>query len=239
MLSLTVFSRRFTPSLWMTILAFLTMALFLRLGFWQIARGGEKKAMIASEQKYAATAPISWMPGERYPLKYQWIKLKGNYLPDLLLLDNQHHNHRIGYHVLSPLALANGHLVLIDRGWIPNEGGRDKLPVVKTPVGPQEIIGYAYYPSSKHIALGEMVEKKMNQVSIIEWIDIQEISHFLHKSVYPFIIRLGEHEAHGFIREWPIVSMSPERHYAYALQWFAMAFVISILFIGLNLKKKT
>ncbi|GGI90172.1 SURF1-like protein [Legionella impletisoli] len=222
----------------MTIIALLVLTLFLRLGFWQIARGSEKKAMLANEKKYASIAPISWVPGERYPLNYQRVKLTGYYLPDLLFLDNQHHNHRVGYHVLSPLSLANGALVLIDRGWIPNERGRDELPNINIPRETQEIIGVAYFPSQKRIVLGDMVEKKTDRASIIEWIDTQDISHFLHKSVYPFIIRLDEHEAHGFIRKWPIVSMSPERHYAYAFQWFAMAFVILILFIGLNLKKK-
>ncbi|WP_019216188.1 SURF1 family cytochrome oxidase biogenesis protein [Legionella tunisiensis] len=59
----------------------------------------------------------------------------------------------------------------------------------------------------------------------------------MHKSVYPFIIRLDKSEADSYVREWAVVAMPPERHYAYALQWFAIAFVILILFIALNLKK--
>ena len=60
----------------------------------------------------------------------------------------------------------------------------------------------------------------------------------MQKAVYPFIIRLDKQDTYGFVREWETVSMLPARHLAYALQWFAMAFVILIIFVALNLKKK-
>jgi surfeit locus 1 family protein len=59
----------------------------------------------------------------------------------------------------------------------------------------------------------------------------------LQKKVYPFIIRLDKQDAYGFVREWAIVSMPPQRHFAYAAQWFAMAGVILILFVALNVKR--
>lgn len=85
---------------------------------------------------------------------------------------------------------------------------------------------------------GAGLRREKNNVTIIERIDTKLIGQFLHKSVYPFIIRLDKANAQGYVREWSIVAMPAERHYAYALQWFAMAFVILILFIALNLKKK-
>lgn len=75
-------------------------------------------------------------------------------------------------------------------------------------------------------------------MAVVELLDVHLISQFLHKSVYPFIIRLNNHADNGYLREWPVVAMAPERHYGYALQWFAIALVILILFIALNLKKK-
>jgi surfeit locus 1 family protein len=40
------------------------------------------------------------------------------------------------------------------------------------------------------------------------------------------------------VREWKTVAMPPQRHLAYALQWFVMALVVLIIFVALNLKKK-
>lgn len=230
-------NRQFAPGWQMTALAILAIGFFIYLGMWQLERAGEKKEMIARETQLASQAPVLWAPGMTNPQQYQSVILQGFFLPKLLLLDNQHHNHQFGYHVLTPLQLNNGSVVLIDRGWVSGDPLRKKFPEVIYPEQVRNLSGQAYYPSDKIWVLGEVLEKKSVNFAILEKIDTHLISQFLHKSVYPFIIRLSPNEANGYVRNWPVVSMPPERHNAYALQWFAMAFVIFAIFIGLNLKK--
>lgn len=236
MVSLPCFNRRFTPDWRMTILALLAVLLFVRLGFWQLIRAEEKKQMLAAETVLASQSPILWQPGMMRPQQYQPVSIKGHYLSNILLLDNQHHQHQFGYNVLTPFKLNSGNLILIDRGWIEGDITRRTLPEVKIPTGPMHLTGRVYYPVGKNWVLGPSVEKK-GKTTIVEQLDTKLIGRFLHKSVYPFIIRLDKSEADGYLREWVVVAMPPERHYAYALQWFAIAFVILILFIALNLKK--
>ncbi|KTC87551.1 MULTISPECIES: SURF1 family protein [Legionella] len=238
MVSLTCFNRRFTPKWWMVILSCLFIAVFLRLGFWQLARAEEKKQMLAVQANFAQQAPIIWKSGAARPEQYQQLQVAGNFLPQILLLDNQHYQHQFGYHVLNPLQLNDNQVVLIDRGWVAGDLNRELLPKITVPTAPLALKGYAYYPSDKNWVLGPAYERKKDNVTIIERIDTKLIGQFLHKSVYPFIIRLDKDNAQGYVREWSIVAMPPERHYAYALQWFAMALVILILFIALNLMKK-
>lgn len=237
MVSLTCFNRRFTPKWWMVILSCLFIAVFLRLGFWQLGRAEEKKQMLAVQANFAQKAPIVWKAGEAKPEQYQQLQVVGNYLPQILLFDNQHYQHQFGYHVLNPLQLNDKQVLLIDRGWVAGDINRQLLPEITVPTETQTLTGYAYYPSDNWV-LGPAYEEKKNNVTIIERIDTKLIGQFLHKSVYPFIIRLDKDNAQGYVREWSIVAMPAERHYAYALQWFAMALVILILFIALNLKKK-
>lgn len=237
MLSLTCFNRRFTTDWPMAIVVFFAILLFLRLGYWQLARAEEKKQLLAAQARAAQQRPLSLSSAETRPQQYQSIKVKGRYLPDILLLDNQHHAHRFGYNVLSPFELSSGKVVLIDRGWVPGDKDREILPEITIPAGTLTVKGYVYYPSEKNWVLGQAYEKKNDQVTLVERIDTQLIGLFLHKSLYPFIIRLNNDEQEGYLREWAIVSMQPERHYAYALQWFALALVILILFISLNLQK--
>lgn len=221
----------------MTVLAILVFSLLMSLGFWQIQRGQEKKSMLVAQQLEANKSAQLWSPVNNNPQQYQPLELIGHYLPFILFLDNQHFQHQFGYHVLSPLVLSNHRIVLVDRGWVAGEASRAILPLTKTPTGQQKIEGSVYYPSVNHWTLGTIIEQKNDQAALIEQIDIKLISEFLHKSLYPFIIRLDKSAAEGYVREWAIVAMPPERHYAYALQWFALALVILGLYTVLNLKK--
>lgn len=222
----------------MIVISLFFIALFLRLGFWQLERAEEKEQMLASQADLLKKNPV-WLDTQvNPPLQYQPIKAKGYYLPELFLLDNQHHNHQFGYDVLSPLVLSNGRVVLVDRGWVSGDQGRQSVPKVSTPVGLTQIQGSIYYPAQNQWVLGPGIEEKESRVRIIERIDTKLVEQILQKTVYPFIIRLDKQDAYGFVREWAIVSMPPQRHLGYALQWFVMALVILIIFVALNLKKK-
>jgi surfeit locus 1 family protein len=237
--SLSGFKRRFTPNWQMTLLAFVVIAILLRLGFWQLARATEKKAMIQAELTQIKQKPISWTDADTSPKQYQRLKLSGRFLAPVLLMDNQHHDHQFGFSVLSPLLLINNQVVLVDRGWVPGDSLRQTWPIISTPKMPIDIIGTAYYPSDNSLVLGQVLEVISPTLAVVEAFDAKEISHFLQKPIYPFMIRLDKNEAHGYVRAWQVVSMPPSRHYGYALQWFVMAVVVLILFIALNFKKKS
>ena len=93
-------------------------------------------------------------------------------------------------------------------------------------------------PSRKSFVLGLGFESRGAHRAVIESIDFDTIAQFLHKSVYPFIIRLDKTSQAGFVRDWVTVVMPPARHQGYAFQWFALATVVLVVFIALNCKKK-
>lgn len=222
----------------MSILTVVTFSFFIGLGNWQLQRAEEKKSLLATNASLAKKEP-QWLTSDsRLPKQYERVKVKGHFLSTVFLLDNQHHNHQFGYDVLSPLFLSNGSVILVDRGWIPGDSTRRIFPKIEIPEQLVELQGSVYFPSDKQWILGPSVEKKGKKLMVIERIETKMLSHILQKKLYPFIIRLQKTESYGFFRDWPIVSMPPQRHQAYALQWFAMAIVILILFVVLNLKKK-
>lgn len=236
--SLTCFNVRFTPNWLMIILALVFISLFIRLGLWQIQRADEKAKMVIAEGALAKQKPVNWDSGKKSPIQYQRVKLQGHYLTNVFLLDNQHQQHQFGYDVLSPLLLADGSVVMVDRGWVLGDSTRRSFPDIKMPNGLVQLQGSVYFPSKNQWILGPSLEEKGNKIIVLELLDAKLISHILQKKVYPFIIRLDKQDAYGFVREWAIVSMPPQRHLAYALQWFVMALVILIIFVALNLKKK-
>lgn len=236
--SVLFFKFRFTPSWKMLLITALFFALFLWLGLWQIHRSEEKLQMINAQKKRENLPVIYWDVKKKLPLQYQRIGLQGIYLPQTFLLDNQHHRHQFGYHVLTPFVLADDAVVMIDRGWIPGDVTRRVFPDIQIPSGFMKLEGTVYFPSINRWIFGPESEEKANKTVILERINQQLLSQILQKEVYPFIIRLDKQDTHGFVREWETVSMPPQRHLAYALQWFAMAFAVLIIFIALNLKKK-
>jgi surfeit locus 1 family protein len=237
-MSITRFESKFIANWRFGLLALLAALFFSKLGFWQLARAEEKSQLLIQHQSAASQQPVVWHSGDTLPLQYQPIQVHGRFSAITLMLDNQHYQHQFGYDVLSPLILDDGRVVLIDRGFVADQSGRENLPHIEIPSGTFDLKGSVYFPSEKHWALGNIFDKTTDNIVLIELIDIRIVAQFLQKSVYPFIIRMHPQASNGFVRDWPVVSMSPVRHKAYAVQWFAMALVVLCLFIGLSIKKK-
>lgn len=238
-LSLPFFKHRFTPGWRFTLFSLLAIALCVRLGFWQLSRVTEKQQMLNAAALQQQKDFTPWPLSTESPAQYQKLQFQGHYLPMQFFLDNQHHDHQLGYHILSPFQIeGSDKLVLVDRGWVVAGHGRNELPKVTSPANARQIKGVAYYPGKGAFLLGENLEVRSRNRIIIERIEIKKISEILQKKVVPFIIRLDPKQADGFVRQWPLVSMPPERHKAYAVQWFGIASVILIIFIALSFKKK-
>ncbi|OYV53810.1 MAG: hypothetical protein B7X00_01835 [Legionella sp. 21-45-4] len=192
--------------------------------------------LLAQKQRSLLKKPIHWNPQQPLPKPEERLAVTGHFLDDLFLLDNQHHQHQLGYHVISPF-IVNGSILLVDRGWVPMTQNQQPDPPIQTPTKTLTLNGSAYYPSPKQWVLGPKFSKLAPHITVIELFDAKLMHHFLHKSINPFIMRLDESAPYGYHRDWVVINMPPERHLGYALQWFTMAFVILILFISLNTQK--
>lgn len=236
--SISRFRYRFTTPHWsICLLTLVSIMLFIVLGMWQLHRAEEKRLILAREAAFEHRAPRAWQGEAKLPEAFERIQIHGIFMPELLFLDNQMHDHQVGYHVLSPMNIGADRVVLVDRGWVPVGPTRRELPNVITPTKYLTLFGRAYYPLGKPWVLGPGIEIKQDKHAVIESLDLQMISQFLHKSVYPFIIRLDDKSPAGYVRSWVAVSMPPVRHLGYAFQWFAFALVSLIIFITLNIRK--
>lgn len=240
-ISLPRFDKTFTFSCFMFFLSVFGIILLMCLGFWQIQRGHEKQKMLEMYAKKNHLQAIYWDAQSKLPSQYQKIQVRGHFLSKVFFLDNQFRNHKFGYDVIHALLLENGWIVLVDRGWFAVNSGRN-LSLLELPIFHEknkeltEIEGMAYYPSKKGFVLGQPFEKINKNLTVIETQNVTLISKLLHKPVYPFIIRETENSLSPFLQQWPIVSMQPARHYAYALQWFGLAMVLFIVIVVLKRK---
>ncbi|MCH9689774.1 MAG: SURF1 family protein [Gammaproteobacteria bacterium] len=222
----------------MCLLALVGIVLFSSLGVWQVHRSSEKKLILAREAAESVRAPQLWLGEEKEVEPFKRITFAGKFLPQVLFLDNQYHEHHIGYHVLSPVLMPTGRVVLVDRGWVPAGRTRQDLPDIRVPDKILDLSGTFYMPAKKTWVLGSGLEQKQGNQVVVEALDFDLMGQFLHKSIYPFIIRLDKNSAAGYVRDWVTVVMPAVRHLGYAFQWFSLAAVVLVVFIGLNSRRK-
>jgi surfeit locus 1 family protein len=97
-----------------------------RLGIWQLDRLAERRAF---NSHYLATSALPPLRIDATPaldltqMEYRPAVATGTYDFDRqVALRDQYYNERPGYFLLTPLRLADGTAILIERGWIPADG---------------------------------------------------------------------------------------------------------------------
>lgn len=205
----------------------IAMSLLISLGHWQLRRAAEKRTLLHQYAQQRQRQPTVFHAG-MHPMQYQRMRLRGHYESPHVLLDNQFHQHQWGYQVLTPFRLQDGFtVVLVNRGWIKGEGPGAPLPALAMPKGEQVLTGSVYYP---------LYNRWIHQPALIASADPMVIEQFLpamfpqilHQTVEPFMMRLDSNMPNGWVREWQVVTMSPARHVAYAIQWYALALVLGV-----------
>ena len=56
--------------------------------------------------------------------------------------------------------------------------------------------------------------------------------------VFDYSIRLAEATPGVLLRNWPVISTTPEKHRGYAVQWFAMAAALVLLYLYYSTRKR-
>lgn len=220
-----------------TLLAFFTILILVSLGRWQWFRAHEKESMIRTQAHYDQIAPRKWRSKNGLPQQYERIQLRGTYAKQVFLLDNQYVDHQWGYHVLSPLQLVSGEWLIVDRGWVKGDPSRHRWPKIAIPKGEIVLEGQAYYPSARNWVLSNNLEVVKPELVVIEKWDNNVFLQILNQAVQPFLVRLHHPQTMGYQLNWPVVSMAPEKHYAYAWQWFGLALLV-LIYWGYYVTKK-
>ena len=211
------------------------LALLIRLGFWQLGRAEEKRDFLANQQEMMQhkALPLTQLLSETTELRYRRVILTGHYdSTHQFLIDNQVHKGQVGYFVLTPFILAdNQQTVLINRGWVRMDKNRKHLPDISfTPEDRLSIVGVINHFPQVGLALKGADEPGKGWPSVVQLINKQKVADKLNRPILDFQIQLSAEQAYGYAREWQHnVRMPPEKHVAYAFQWFALAFTLIIL----------
>lgn len=147
-----------------------------------------------------------------------------------LLLDNRVSRGRFGYEVLTPFIVdGSPTALLVNRGWIEGDSARQSLPVIPPVPGLVSIRGYVYRDSANRMSGAEVESQQWPR--LVEQIELERMQPWFEMPLYPFTLRLDEATDGALRADWPIVSGDPQHHIGYAVQWFAMAFTLCVLWL--------
>jgi surfeit locus 1 family protein len=239
-ISIPIGSRVFAPSWTFTVLTVALCIAFFFLGRWQWRRGELRQA---EYERFAAgteqVVPLGSRGIDQVP-RFQRVSLLGHLDADhQFLLDNRSYRGHAGYEVLTPLRRPNERVVLVDRGWVPFSGLRERLPgVALKPRGTVTIVGRVDGLPSPGLASGQAPPSPTAPwPKVTAFPSMAQLSSALGVPLEPGIVLLDPQEEDGYVRDWHPPGMEPIRHWSYAVQWWSFGVVLLVLWAGLSLRK--
>ena len=243
-MKITVAGSSFDFSLIPLLLYLALVTLLVSLGFWQLGRADEKKIFLTKQQSSAdkeVIKLISIIGDDPESLRYRKIEITGRYDEEhQFLIDNQIVSGQAGYYVMTPL-LVDGMktAVLVNRGWVALNKDRRVLPDVSIPSLKATILGRVNNFPVVGIKLAGAEIPTEGWPSVVQVVDSEVLADRLGYSLLPFQVELDGEMNEGYQREWrKNTVMPPEKHIAYAVQWFGLAITLTILFIWFGTQRK-
>lgn len=235
-------NRRFKPSVLGTVLALAGLALFVRLGAWQINRADEKIALIAQFDRGDTRPAELDAAGAAALPRYQRVHASGRYdSKHQVLIDNMpSQTGQAGFRVLTPLQLDGGPWLLVDRGWVPLGATRAELPWIDVAQTPREVLGRLDDLPAPGVRIAGAVPPPANWPGVMNFPRHEDLERALDRPLLPRIVRLDAAQPDGYERVWtPTFGFGPERHFGYAFQWFALALAVLIVYLVLSFQRVT
>ena len=232
-----LFSRRWW---WKTLFVLLAMGVMVALGFWQLDRLEQRRALNQQRRAALAAAPIelTGAPLHLPPFELRDRQAIANGEFDYarqVSVRNQNLDGQPGHHLITPL-LINGSnkAVLVNRGWIPvDEAEPGKWRTLdERSSGPLSGI------LKPTVLRPDGAISAIPQDTVTGWyrLDIEAIAQTLPYDLMPIVLQLLPEDSRDPSplprRIQSDVSISEGNHLSYALQWFGFAITAAVVFVA-------
>jgi surfeit locus 1 family protein len=209
------------------------VVLTARLGFWQWDRAAQKEALQAMLDTRAGLPPVGAVELAAAPspdggdLLYRSVRLRGHWLAErTVYLENRQMSGRPGFFVVTPLQWPGG-TVLVQRGWAARDNDdRARLPALAAPAGEVDVAGRIAPPPSRLYEFSAAASGPIRQN-----LDVESFSRETGLALLPLtVLQSDDLQTDGLLRHWPPPAVGIEKHYGYALQWWALSALITGLY---------
>ncbi len=232
------------PKAILTHLLVLTVAVVcVQLGNWQFARLADVRANNdrLAERLEEPPADLAQLAGsddaevDPETLEFRTVEVTGVYQPDAEVLQrNRNHQGRQGFHLLTPLELTDGGVVLVRRGWVPAERSEPPVPDALPPEGSVTVTGVLERPVPQP-SFGPQ-DPDDGVLERVFHTDTDRLDQQIDGELFPMVLRLENQDPPlpDLPGELPIAVGRPEldeaNHLSYGLQWYSFAALAVIIY---------
>jgi surfeit locus 1 family protein len=222
-----------------TLLVIAAVIVMVRLGFWQLDRLAQRRAINAQHLRVMSLPPLdlnqAHSSNELLAAIYQNATVSGHYDESgQVLLRNQVWENLPGYHLLTPLVIDGGQqAVLVDRGWIGLDQTSAEQLAAYSQAGEVTVQG-RLMPSQSESGFGIAANPPLaqGQTRLDAWnrINLERIDQQVSQPLLPvYLLAAPEESLPGQPqRSLPEVDLSEGPHLGYAIQWFIFAAILAI-----------
>ena len=216
------------------------------LGVWQLERRAEKHAFVAALERAAVAAPGPPPPPDRWtaladddPSYFKRVALRGRFLDDRTVFVRTTvpaggDESAIGFYVLTPLELASGGAVFVNRGAV--AAGRDFRPPPAPPLpGERDVVGFLRPPERGGLLL-PADDAARREFSTRDPARLNAAAKL--PALAPFVVDAEpglERAAGGPAGLDPRAAIAaiPDNHLQYAFTWFGLALALIGVYVAL------
>ncbi len=219
---------------WPSLFAAGALLVLLALGTWQVERLSWKERLIA-ERQAAVAAPPTGLPASlaaAQGLEYHHVRVTGTFLNDReLYLGATSEEGRPGYQVITPLRLADGGIVLVNRGFVPQDRRAPESRAAGELGGEVTVTGLLRLPpeGKPHWFLPANSAERNYWI----YVDIPAMAAAQHLDrVLPFYIDADTTPNPGGLPQGGQTRLAlPNDHLQYAVTWYALAVALVVIYI--------
>ena len=220
----------------LTALMLAALAVLIGLGVWQLKRLECKQGLIAQIEARTKGPPITLedavaLAGEGRDPSYYRVRVDGRFHHAKELYLYAVSEGRVGWHVITPLETEDGDVVLVDRGFVPDELKDPSARALGQVENVVTVTGIVRTPETQTVFTPDN-EPKVNRWF---WRDLAGMARSMFPGgtteVAPFFLEADKSEFPG---GWPEGGQTrleiPNNHLQYAITWFLLAAGLLIVY---------
>lgn len=213
----------------LTLFAALFFPLLCSLGVWQLGRAEEKRSLQEAWSAQQALPPLPYAVGDAVD-GFRQVSVEGQLDHERYwLLEARQFQGRLGYQVVMPFVMDSG-VLLVNRGWVEAGKYREQNPEFPPLKNTLAISGALVEPSDSPMIDESSVQQVAWPHRILE-IDTQLLQQQYGLKIDRYVLQIAPDDPAAFAVDWQPINMSPQKHTAYAVQWFSMAVVLLLLWL--------